>query len=84
MNWIKLEAKDLNILREHKSILVFRGDSWEYPYDIVQYGEADESCGIEEEFWHSYLHINSNQYEYSTQDLLEDFSHYLLIVDPVK
>ena len=82
MNWIKLEAKDLPELKKIKSVLVFC-QSNEYPYDIVQYGEPMEEEGIEE-YWHSYLHINANQYQYSNQELLGQFSHYLPIIDPPK
>ncbi len=83
MKWLPLERDSLEKLKKLESVLMFR-DSNEYPYDIVQYGEADQEAGIEEEYWHSYLHINVNQYEYSTEELLEDFTHYFPLKRAVK
>lgn len=79
MKWIKLEAADLSKFKEYESILVSSCMYDEYPYDIVQHGTLDNG----EDFWHSYLHIHKNQYEYSSEELLEYFTHYLPLVQPV-
>ncbi len=79
MNWIPLLDKDsLETLKKYEFVLVFM-DSDEYPYDIVQYGKPSQEEGIEE-YWHSYLCINSNKYQYSNEELLEMFSHYFLLI----
>ncbi len=77
LKWNVLTKKDINILKKYKSVLVFCGDSWEYPYDIVQYGVL-----YEEEYWHSYMHVNENKYEYSTDEIFSIFSHYILLNEP--
>ena len=82
MNWIPFTKDDLPTLKKYESVLMFH-DSDEYPYDIVQYYEADEEEDMEE-FWHSFLHINANQYEYSTQELVDSFTHYYPLVRAIK
>lgn len=82
MNWIRLEAQDLDTLKEHESILV-SCQNHEYPYDIIQYGQPIEEEGLEE-YWHSYMHINQGKYQYSTEELIDLFSHYAILTTPPK
>lgn len=83
MKWIPLTKDSLEELKKHEAVLVFINHD-EYPYDIVMYGKANPGIGIDAEYWHSYLHINSNQYNYSTEDLLYTFTHYFPLIRAVQ
>lgn len=76
MEWIKLNKKDIAQLKQYESVLVAMNHH-EYPYDIIQYGVLDGK-----EYWHSYLHISTSKYQYSTEELLDEFSHYMPIINP--
>lgn len=74
IDWRVLTKDCLAVMRQYESVLLFVPHP-QYPYDIVQYGLLDG-----EEYWHSYLCRNINQWQYSSCELLDTFTHYLPLV----
>lgn len=92
MEWKQLDSSTLESLKTGEKILMFR-NNYEYPHDIISFLDLRETGCSQKEMqhhWTSLLHSDylccpnaqEHIYEYSDEEVLDLFSHYLVIKEP--
>jgi hypothetical protein len=82
MNWKplnKISLEELKVIKNY--ILVGTLNDKEFPYDLIRFFPGDAQEGLTS-CWSSLMHFDGS-YEYEDEDVIEMYTHFCVITEPL-